>query len=111
MNDDDKKAWNEYADAINAGLQKHIERNNSFLDKNNFLDTFFWMQDHIKETANKSMTRTPENSDLFNAMLTVEGCYNSVMDFFSKDELDEKVVTNFMRRIQDQEKIIRDLKK
>lgn len=86
-----------YDKQVNEGLQKHLSRNNAFLEKYGNWATYDWMCNYMKNLK-QEYTRAEMGDEKFNAHLSTLGLYNSIMGLLAKDAFDEdKLVQKFMR--------------
>jgi hypothetical protein len=84
---------------------KHAKRNEDFLNEINHAETFLWLQKHIKSEP-PVQKRDEMGTALFEAMMRIGGCYNSLMMELGREELDKEYTRTCLDKIQTHRQII-----
>lgn len=94
-----------YQKELNEDLLKYANRNEKLLTDINHLETFIWLQNYIN-TQPREMWRIQVGNAIFNANLTLNGCYNSLMMELSRNELDVEIIKSILDKITIQKQIL-----
>ena len=91
---------------LEVKLFQYALRNLKFIKDNSIEKTFQWIKLFIQDQPLKEMNRKEIGDTIFECNLKLMANWNSIIQYFSKDNLEEKLLLNIFIDIERQKEIL-----